>query len=41
MVYKTKALNQPAAEKTSTARYEETLAAQFVPQSVGVGVGGD
>jgi hypothetical protein len=36
MVYKTKALNQPATEKASTARYEQTLAAQFVPQSLGV-----
>jgi hypothetical protein len=37
MVHKTKALNQPAAEKASAARYEETLAAHFIPQSLGVG----
>ena len=36
MVYKTKALNQPAAEKAGTAGQKNARAAYFLPQWSGV-----
>jgi hypothetical protein len=36
MVQKTKTLDQPTAEKARATRYKEPLAAQLIPQPLGI-----